>query len=75
LAGAVATKQRYRQPGYALWNATITWTDPTDHYWVSLFGRNLTDKTYFNNLRGFASGDEGDYAPPRIIGGRIGYRF
>jgi iron complex outermembrane receptor protein len=76
LAGPdLAGKQRYRQWGYALLNAQITWTDLTGRLSLTVFGRNLTDKNYFVNYRGTASGDNGQWAPPRVVGAKAQYQF
>jgi iron complex outermembrane receptor protein len=76
LAGSLANKQRYRQKGYTLVNGTITWTDPTEHYAISGFVRNLTNKKYF--ILYSSSGVLGDYgitANPRVFGARVEYKF
>jgi iron complex outermembrane receptor protein len=75
LAGALANQQRYRQNGYALVNAQIAWTHSAQHFSVSLFARNLTNKHYFVNHRGSASADIGIYGWPRVVGMRAGYTF
>jgi iron complex outermembrane receptor protein len=75
LAGALASTQRYRQDGYALVNAQITWTDLSDHFSIKVYGRNLTDKRYFLNLTGNASTDTGIYDWPRAFGVHAGYKF
>lgn len=75
LAGALANKQRYRQGGYALLNTQVTWTDPSGHYSLGVFVRNLTDKKYWLNYQGSAPGDYGTYAPPRVFGGRVKATF
>ncbi|MDR2858383.1 MAG: TonB-dependent receptor, partial [Novosphingobium sp.] len=38
-----SNEQRARQGAYALLNASVTWSDPTDHYYVRLWGNNLTN--------------------------------
>ncbi|HMP55880.1 MAG TPA: TonB-dependent receptor, partial [Novosphingobium sp.] len=55
-----ASKQRARQSGYVLINASVTWTDPSDSYFVRLWGNNLTNekfRTHYNPL------SAGTYAP------------
>ena len=70
-----ANEQRARQGKHVLLNASVTWTDPTDHYYVRIWGNNLTDvkyKTHYNPLGG------GTYAPigePLTYGATIGYKF
>ena len=71
-----ANEQRARQEAFALVNASVTWTDPTDHYFVRVWGNNLTNKFYrvhYNPLVG-----SGTYQPigePLSFGGTIGYKF
>ena len=48
-----ASEQRARQSAFAQVNASVTWTDPTDHYYVRVWGNNLTDmkyRTHYNPL-------------------------
>ncbi|WP_336974630.1 TonB-dependent receptor [Sphingobium aromaticiconvertens] len=37
------------QPGYALWDASITWTSDDERYSLGLHGKNLTDKRYITS--------------------------
>lgn len=69
-------QQRFMQDGYALLNASVTWTDPTDHYYVRVWGTNLTDVAYRIHYSGTAS--NGTYSPngePMSFGGTVGYKF
>ncbi|MFC4595664.1 TonB-dependent receptor [Sphingobium tyrosinilyticum] len=76
MMGALANKQRYRQRGYTLVNAQVTWTDPSDHFYVGVYGRNLTDKYYQMLYNGNAGvGDYSTPAPPREFGAKVGYKF
>jgi iron complex outermembrane receptor protein len=73
---ALANKQRYRQNAYALVNGSIRWTDPTDHFFIGVYGRNLTNKEFRLTYNGSAAG--GDYstpAKPREVGVKGGYKF
>jgi iron complex outermembrane receptor protein len=72
---ALQRKQRYFQPGYALVSAQVTWTDPSDHYSVTLYGNNLTNKSYFATQGGGPFGDVGTRGDPITGGVRVGYRF
>lgn len=68
--------QRFRENGYALLNASITWTDRSGHYYVRAWGTNLTDHRYRLHYSGTAS--NGTYSPmaePLSAGGTIGYKF
>jgi iron complex outermembrane receptor protein len=75
LAGDLANQQRYRQGGYALLNANITWTDPSGHYHIGVFGRNLTDHRYRIAHTGNVTGDYGTYGEPFTFGVRAGLNF
>ncbi len=69
-----SSDQRARQSGYALVNASVTWTDPTDHYYVRVWGNNLTNKFYAVHYRPSSR----TYIPlgePLSFGGTIGYKF
>jgi iron complex outermembrane receptor protein len=68
-------KERYKQDGYALLSAQVSWTDLSDHFSVTVFGDNLTNKRHFTT---FAGGPFGDYSPiadPITYGIRVGYKF
>ena len=71
-----ASEQRTRQEAFALVNASVSWTDPSDHYYVRVWGNNLTNKFYrvhYNPLVG-----SGTYQPigePLSFGGTVGYKF
>lgn len=69
-----ANKQRARQGAYALVNASVTWTDPTGHQYVRIWGNNLTNVQYKTHYRPSSS----TYIPvgePLTFGGTIGYKF
>lgn len=69
-----ASVERARQGAYALVNASVTWTDPNDHYYVRVWGNNLTNQTYAVHYRPSSR----TYIPigePLTFGGTIGYKF
>jgi iron complex outermembrane receptor protein len=66
------------QGGYALLNSRITWETASKKWQASLWGRNLTDKEYFNgklSLITFFGREEGNPAPPREYGITVQRRF
>lgn len=67
-----ANEQRARQPKFATVNASITWTDPTGHQYIRVWGNNLTNVFYRQhyNPTGYAP-----IAEPLTFGGTIGYKF
>jgi len=70
-----ASEERSRQSGYALINASVTWTDPTDHYFVRIWGNNLTNKTYLTHSNPISTGTYQPIGEPLSFGGTIGYKF
>ena len=69
-------KQRFLQSGYALVNASITWTDPSNHYYVRVWGNNLSDHRYRLHYTGNSA--NGTYSPmgePLTFGATIGYKL
>lgn len=70
-----ASKQRARQGNYVLLNASVTWTDPTDSYYVRVWGNNLTDQKYRQHYNPLAAGAYMPIAEPLTYGVTIGYKF
>ena len=71
-----AGEQRFTQKGYTLINGSITWTDPSDSYYVRLWGNNLTDKRYKLHYNGTASaGSYAVQAEPRTFGVSVGFKL
>jgi iron complex outermembrane receptor protein len=69
-------KQRFRQDGYLLLNASITWTDPSDHFYARIWGNNLTDEKYVMHYTGNSSfGSYSPMAEPMTYGLTAGYKF
>ena len=67
--------QRFRQKGYGSFGAQLTWTDPSEHYYVAVYGNNLTNRTIRLNYNGSALGDYSPKGEPRTYGARVGYKF
>lgn len=69
-------KQRFREGAYVLLNASLTWTDPTDSYYLRVWGTNLTDHRYRLHYTGNANwGTYSPMAEPRTYGLTLGYRL
>ena len=71
-----ADMQRFRQGAYSLVSLQMTWTDATDHYWVTGFVNNLFDKSY--RMISSGSTSAGDYSvpgEPQVYGVKVGYKF
>ena len=65
---------RLRQPSYNTLAATVRWKSQTG-FEISVYGRNLTNEIYANNLADSAGGDLVNYALPRTVGVKVGYSF
>ena len=57
---AVTGAYLYRQKGYALVNASVTWHSPDEMFEVSLYGRNLFDQQYIGTINSAGTGNSGD---------------
>lgn len=64
-----------RQGGYGLLDARISWTEPSDHMTLSIFGRNLTNRTYYSVVTLQQESYPANYGEPRSIGGQIAVKF
>ena len=64
-----------RQGGYGLLSARIGWVSPDDRWSVSVWGKNLTDKIYFDEVAGNAQSLRGYYAEPRTYGVDLQFAF
>jgi iron complex outermembrane receptor protein len=67
-----SNEQRARQSKFATVNASVTWTDPTGHQYIRVWGNNLTNVFYRQhyNPTGYSP-----IAEPLTYGGTIGYKF
>jgi iron complex outermembrane receptor protein len=63
------------QDGYGLVNARAAYYGAGDKWSVSLWGKNLTDEEYFNEVAGNAMGLRGFWAMPRTYGATVEYQF
>jgi iron complex outermembrane receptor protein len=66
---------RLKQPAYDIVNAQLSWGPDNGRWRLSLWGKNLTDETYFHYVTDTTSGDAGSYAPPRTWGVRLDLDF
>ena len=63
------------QDGYGLVNGRIGYEHHDDSISVALWGRNLTDEEYFNEVAGNVMGLRGFWAMPRTFGVDVEYSF
>lgn len=67
---------RIKQPSFDLVNGTVYFAFGTEkQFRVRLWGKNLTDKKYFNQVSQIAFGDQGVPAPPRTYGVGVEAKF
>jgi outer membrane receptor protein involved in Fe transport len=65
-----------RQGGYALLNSTLGYTLPGDHWTVSAWGKNLTNRLYETGIEQIATfGIYAQDAPPRMYGVTVNYAY
>lgn len=66
---------RVSQPSYNLLDASLTWRAPGDDVYVRIWGKNLTDDFYRNQLSATNAGDNGTAGAPRTYGVTLGLDF
>jgi len=65
----------YSQPAYRILNATVGYTDPSQHWTVKLWGTNLTNQYYAEINYRYSLGNFVQDAPPRMFGVTLSYDF
>ncbi|MFW2829170.1 TonB-dependent receptor [Sphingomonas sp. ID0503] len=63
------------QKKYALLNLRATWTDPSEHYDISVFGTNVTDKKYQVNTHIDSYSIRQFWGDPAMIGASLTVRY
>jgi len=63
------------QDGFGLLSARAAYYGADDKWSVALWGRNLTDEEYFNEVAGNVQGLRGHWALPRTYGVEVEYNF
>lgn len=66
---------RVQQEAYKLLDASVTWRSTNKMLSVSLWGKNLTDEFYFQQLGASNFADNGVQAAPRTYGATFGVHF
>lgn len=66
---------RLRQPAHTLLSSTLSWTSRNGKYEVRVWGRNLTNKYYFDYVSASGSRDGFVPAAPRTYGASLGVNF
>jgi iron complex outermembrane recepter protein len=64
-----------KQGGYGVLNLRAGWTTPDSHYTFSVYGKNLTNKSYLNFVLDGNVAFQSLYARPAEFGGEISVKF
>jgi iron complex outermembrane receptor protein len=72
---AADADNRVRQKSYELLDGSVTWRSQNDTVSVSVWGKNLTDQFYFQQLGASNFGDNGVQSAPRTYGITFGLHF
>ncbi len=70
-----ANKQRATQDSFVLLNASVTWTDSSDSYYVRVWGNNLGDEEYRTHYNPLSAGTYAPIGEPLTYGLTVGYKF
>lgn len=69
------TSQQFFQNGYGLLSLRAEWTDPSDRFTLAIFGDNVTDKKYLNQVLAGQTGIQSTWGYPATIGGSVRVKF
>ncbi|TAL03865.1 MAG: TonB-dependent receptor [Rhodospirillaceae bacterium] len=67
--------ERFVQTTYALVSGQVKWTAPSEAYYVSIYGTNLTNQNYRLSYNGSAFGDYSVKGEPISYGVKVGMKF
>jgi iron complex outermembrane receptor protein len=66
---------QFYQPAYAQVGVRTQWKDPSERYWVALYGENLTDKRYRTQVQYNSYGIGASWNAPTTWGIQLGTKF
>jgi iron complex outermembrane recepter protein len=66
---------QFFQPAYATVGVRTEWKDPSERYWVALYGENLTDKRYRTQVQYNSYGIGATWNAPTTWGIQLGVKF
>jgi iron complex outermembrane recepter protein len=66
---------QFYQPAYGTVGARAEWKDPSEHYWVALYGENLNDKRYRTQVQYNSYGMGASWNAPATWGIQVGVKF
>jgi iron complex outermembrane receptor protein len=67
--------QTYSQGGYGILNLTASWLDPSRHWAVTVYTKNLTNVVYRNQINESAFGNNQTFGMPRTVFVQLGYKL
>ena len=60
---------------YTLWDASVNWYSPDEHWKVGLYLKNINDEEYKTGGYNLGSGELAFYGPPRVWTANVSYQF
>ncbi len=69
------SSESYQQDAYDLLSLRAAWTSPSEQYTVALFGDNLTDEEYRNQVLPQFYGTLSTWGAPRTFGVSVGFHY
>ena len=69
------TSQQFRQSGYALLGARAEWTDPSDRFTLAVYGENLTNKKYYQQILAGQFAVQSTWGYPVTYGASVRVRY
>lgn len=69
------SSNQFRQPAYNILGLRATWTDPSGHYTVGLWGDNVTNSHYFVQVQPSELGIGTVWSSPVTYGGEVRVKF
>ena len=66
---------QFKQDGYETLSLRAQWSDPTDRFYVALWGDNVTDSVYYTAAQYSNFGIGANYSKPVTYGIEVGFRF
>lgn len=69
------TSQQFYQKGYELLSLRAEWTDPSEHITLAVYGDNVTNAKYRNQVLAGATGIQSVWGYPATIGASIRFKY
>lgn len=66
---------QFKEDGFTTLSLRAQWTDPTDTYFVALWGDNVTDERYYTQAQYSNFGIGANWAKPATYGIEVGFKF